>query len=107
MIAPPGRPKTSVIPRCSSVRRTAPEPVRISGVRRAPAAADSGVASVGMRGSLPGEVAMVRVSTLARDRALGGGLDELRELREDSAGVARGQRGPAFSAGLQLGVVDQ
>ena len=31
MIAPPGRPKTSVTPRFSSERRIAPDPVRISG----------------------------------------------------------------------------
>ena len=43
----------------------------------------------------------------ARRRAFCGGTHELRVLREDATGIARGKRSPALTAGSQLGIVDQ
>src|SRR5690554_5601431 len=113
MIAPPGKPKTSLTPRCSRERRIAPEPVSTSGTLRA--LLGVGGASADITEFLASCTRMVvrdcesarSGGRLPRDRTLRGGVDELGVLCENATGIARGKWSPAFTAGCQLGLVDE
>src|SRR6188768_3461748 len=109
MIAPPGRPKTSLIPRCSRDRRIAPDPVSSSGSLPLGArafAVGTGIDSVDIEW---GPLRMVRRETagLSRDCALRSGVHKLGILRENATGIARRKRSPVLAASFQLCRLDK